>query len=115
MIPPSIPASGNLLHLLPDASAEEIFETLLQRPGCRLERITSHGQASPPGFWYEQSWDEWVLLLAGHARIDWAGERMIELRPGDSLLIPADTRHRVDFTTPDAPTVWLALHLGEPG
>jgi len=112
MIPPP---AGNMLSPLPDASAGEVFETMVQRPGCRVERIVSQGQASPPGFWYEQGWDEWVLLLTGHARIDWAGERLIELKPGDTLLIPAGTRHRVDFTAPGQPTVWLALHFGEPG
>ena len=46
----------------PDAGDGERFDELLRRPGCRIERIVSHGQASPPGFWYEQAWDEWVLL-----------------------------------------------------
>lgn len=111
--PPARPAQRNLLAPLPDAAAAEVFETLLARPGCRVERITSLGQASPPGFWYEQGWDEWVLVLAGHARLNWAGERIIPLAPGDCLLIPAGTRHRVEETAADTPTVWLALHLGE--
>jgi cupin 2 domain-containing protein len=32
------------------------------------------------------------------------------LRPGDYLLIPAYRRHRVEWTDPTQPTVWLALH-----
>ncbi|WP_280138766.1 hypothetical protein [Methylobacterium sp. Leaf117] len=35
--------------------------------------------------------------------------------PGDPLFIPAGTTHRVTFTDPDRPTIWLAIHLGETG
>lgn len=41
----------NLLFPLPDGGAAECVDTLLARPGLRLERIVSYGQASPPGFW----------------------------------------------------------------
>jgi cupin 2 domain-containing protein len=37
---------------------EEQSEELLARPGLKIERIVSTGQASPPGFWYDQAWDE---------------------------------------------------------
>jgi len=37
-------------------------------------------------------------------------ETPLELRPGDFVNIPAHTRHRVEWTTPDEPTVWLAVH-----
>jgi cupin 2 domain-containing protein len=30
-------------------SADEVFTDLLRRPGLRIERIVSTGQASPPG------------------------------------------------------------------
>jgi cupin 2 domain-containing protein len=33
----------------------------------------------------------------------------VELGPGDAAFIPAHTKHRVTWTTPDEPTVWLAL------
>lgn len=106
---------GNLLQGLPNAQAAECFEDLLKAPGCRVERIVSHGQISPPGFWYEQAWDEWVLLLAGRAELQLASQpQPIALGVGDHLLIPAGERHRVSYTDPDTPTVWLALHLGEP-
>jgi cupin 2 domain-containing protein len=59
----------NLLRSLPDASAAECVDALMTRPGLRFERIVSFGQASPPGFWYDQSESEWVLLLAGTARL----------------------------------------------
>jgi cupin 2 domain-containing protein len=34
------------------------------------------------------------------------------LAPGDYLYIPAHTRHRVEWTSVDKPTVWLAVHHG---
>lgn len=107
--------TGNLLHPLPDARQEERFETLLTRPGVRVERIVSHGQATPEDAPYRQSHDEWVLLLAGQAWlwIDGVGEVM--LLPGDQRLIPAHAEHRVTWTPPDEATVWLALHFGEEG
>jgi len=58
----------NLLSPLPAAEAAERVDSLLTRPSLRIERIVSQGQASPPGFWYDQPEGEWVLLLAGAAR-----------------------------------------------
>ena len=57
--------------LVPPAAnlSEEFFETLLQRPGVRVERIISTGQATPAGEWYDQAWDEWVLILSGAASL----------------------------------------------
>lgn len=102
----------NLLAPLAAASAAEYFETLLQRPGVRVERIVSHGQTTPAGEWYDQDWDEWVLLLAGGALLLIEGEPgPRRLLPGEALLLPAHCRHRVEWTDPETPTVWLALHL----
>lgn len=108
----SIPAS-NLLAGLPSPGVEESFETLLARPGIRIERIVSHGQATPEVSPYEQDWDEWVLLVAGAARLWLDGAAEVALGPGDYLLIPAGRRHRVTWTDPERPTVWLAIHLDE--
>lgn len=98
----------NLLQHLPLAGKEEIFEEILRRPGVRLERIISDGQTSPPGFWYEQGYDEWVILLQGEARLEYADGQLIDINVGDSLLIPAGCRHRVVYTA--SRTIWLALH-----
>ena len=100
----------NLLRDLPDASAAEITEALVARPGLRIERIVSSGQASPPGFWYDQAEGEWVLLLASAARLRFADEAEARLLgPGDWLDIAPHRRHRVDWTDPAAATVWLAV------
>ena len=106
--------SGNILAELPDARGGEVFETLVERCGVRLERIVSHGQATPDGEWFDQEWDEWVLVLSGRAGLLIEGEAEPHLLgPGDYLDLPARCRHRVAWTDPGGPTVWLAVHWGE--
>ena len=106
-----IPRRGNLYAVLPAEGADEHFETLFGSGACRVERIVSHGHASPPGFWYDQAADEWVVLLQGEAELSFADGERIALLPGDWVEIPAGCRHRVESTAPA--TVWLAVH-GEP-
>ncbi|WP_439625143.1 cupin domain-containing protein [Gemmata sp.] len=101
--------NGNLFAGMPVELPEELFTTLLAAPGARVERIVSHGHASPDGFWYDQDSHEWVVLLKGAARLRFE-DRVVELRPGDFVNIPAHQKHRVDWTAPDEPTVWLAVH-----
>jgi cupin 2 domain-containing protein len=106
--------AGNLLAAIPGELPGELFETLLERPGCRVERIVSRAHATPEGQWYDQGWDEWVLLLKGAAALQIDGEASLhELHPGDYLLLPAHRRHRVAWTAAEGDTVWLALHLGD--
>jgi cupin 2 domain-containing protein len=102
---------GNLLAPLPAAQAEEQFDRLIEGPGLSIERIVSTGQASPPGFWYDQEEDEFVVLLAGAARLRFEADTFaLDLKPGDWIEIPAHARHRVEWTQADPPTVWLAIH-----
>jgi len=102
---------GNLLAALPDAHAAEVFTELLRRPGLRIERIVSRGQVTPADAPYVQAHDEWVLLLAGGARLWRDGCDEVALAPGDWLLIRAGLAHRVTWTPVDQDTVWLALHF----
>ena len=105
-------ACGNIFAHLPPPGRDEVFEEILHRPGMRIERIVSSGQATPAGEWYDQGWDEWVLLLAGSAGLLLEGEAGLRtLGPGDYLLLPAGCRHRVEWTDPAVRTVWLALHF----
>ncbi|MBV9862589.1 MAG: cupin [Alphaproteobacteria bacterium] len=100
----------NLLRDVPQAAAAEIVERLAAHPGLRIERIVSHGQASPDGFWYDQPEGEWVLLLSGAARLRFADEPAARpLGPGDWLDIAPGRRHRVEWTDASAPTIWLAV------
>jgi cupin 2 domain-containing protein len=100
----------NFLSPLPDAEAAERIDALLTRPGLRIERIVSRGQASPSGFWYDQPEAEWVVVLAGAARLRFQDEAEARvLGPGDCLDIAPHRRHRVDWTDPIVPTVWLTV------
>ena len=101
---------SKLFAEIPEDLPEELIETLLSTPGLRTERIVSLGQSSPEGFWYNQEAHEWVLLLKGAARLRLDGEEPIDLRPGAFVNIPAHQRHRVEWTHPHEPTIWLALH-----
>jgi len=100
----------NLLANLPDARLEEITEVLAKNGTTRIERVTSQGQASPPGFWYDQDEAEWVAVLTGRARLLLQNpDEEVELSSGDWLQLAPHRRHRIEWTTPDAPTVWLAV------
>ena len=101
----------NLFAGLPSAAlADEQLATILQRPGLRIERIVSTGQASPPDFWYDQAEGEWVVVLQGEARLRFADEADARhLRAGDFIDIAPHRPHRVDWTAPDQATVWLAV------
>jgi cupin 2 domain-containing protein len=100
----------NLFDSLPDTAAVECVDILLARPRIRIERIVSFGQANPPGFWYDQEEGEWVLVLAGAARLRFADEGEARLLgPGDWLDIVPHRRHRVEWTDPMTLTIWLAI------
>jgi cupin 2 domain-containing protein len=91
---------------------DELVQTLLATEHIRIERIVSHGHCSPEGFWYDQDQHEWVIVLKGAARLQFE-DGVVEMRPGDFINIPANKKHRVDWTTPDEPTIWLGVRYGE--
>jgi len=108
----TVPPTLNILSPLPRPSVDEIVDALVQANGIRLARIVSHGQPSPAGFWCDQEEAEWVLIVAGRARVTIEGEAEDrDLGPGDSLFLPAHCRHRVAWTDPDRTTIWLALFV----
>ncbi|MEK7826251.1 MAG: cupin domain-containing protein [Thermodesulfobacteriota bacterium] len=88
----------------------EAVEEILRAETFRIERIVSRGQNSPPGFWYDQQTEEWVLLVSGSATLCFEDGRRINLKPGDHILIPRHVRHRVERTDTELETVWLAVH-----
>lgn len=87
---------------------EELCDTLARGQHLRIERIVSWGQSSPKGFWYDQEEDEWVALLSGEAVVRLETHR-VTLRAGDTLLLPAHVRHRVESTTDCPPCIWLCV------
>src|SRR5262249_40147420 len=102
----------NLLADIPASLPDELIQPILSNPGLRVERIVSHGHASLPGFWYDQAEHEFIVLLKGAARLRFEDEE-IEMTPGSFIDIPAHRRHRVEWTDPQQPTIWLAVHYGD--
>jgi cupin 2 domain-containing protein len=104
--------AGSLRDGLPDEPQnDEQIDFLMESPGLRLERIVSTGQVTPEGEWYDQRWDEFVVLVSGAARLRIEGEDEDRaLEAGDWVLLPAHCRHRVTWTQSKPPTVWLAIH-----
>ena len=102
----------NLFDDLPQHLPKEVVQILVRVADVRIERIVSHGHASPADFWYDQAQHEWVLVLKGAARLQFE-DGMVEMKVGDCINILAFKKHRVDWTTPDEPTVWLGVRYGE--
>ena len=103
---------NNLFADIPDQLAEELVEILVEKPRVRIERIVSTGHVSPDGFEYDQEEDEWVIVLKGEAEVAFDDGESVRMRPGDHILIPAHRKHRVAWTSPGEPTVWLAVFCG---
>jgi cupin 2 domain-containing protein len=106
-----MPHMNNIFSSIPAPLPDELTEVLRAADGVRIERIVSLGHASPPGFWYDQDQAEWVIVLQGRAKVRFEEEAApIDMKPGDFINIPAHRRHRVEWTTPEEPTIWLAVH-----
>ena len=102
---------GSFFSQVPIRLPTEVIEVVLRAEYFWLERIISTGQATPAGEWYDQETHEWVLLLTGGAGLLFENDpQVIIMKPGDYLHIPAHRRHRVEWTAPGQPTIWLALH-----
>jgi cupin 2 domain-containing protein len=102
---------GNIFDDLPSHLPDELIQTLVHASDVRIERIISHGHASAVDFWYDQPEHEWVIVLKGAARLQFA-DGMIDMKPGDCINIPAHKKHRVDWTTSEELTIWLGVRYG---
>lgn len=103
----------NLFDLsgIPRPLTAEIFNTLIEKPGIRIEQIVSSGHTTPAGEWYDQATAEWVLLLQGQAELTYDDGSQKRLVAGDTCWIPAHSRHRVTYTSTEPVCIWLAVHL----
>ena len=101
----------NLFQDIPSSLPTEVIETIAGSDSVRIERIISRGHAGAAHAWYDQDTHEFVVLLQGQARLQFAeDDTLVTLKPGDYLNIPAHQRHRVDWTDPEHDTVWLTVH-----
>lgn len=103
---------GSLYARLPAAVKRERMQTLSSVRSVKIERIVSRGQITPPGRWLTSRKAEWVVLLKGAATLRFKlGDRVVRMRPGDYVSIPAGEAHRVERTASGRPTIWLAVHF----
>lgn len=99
----------NLFANLPELSGSEHLLSLFENPSVKIERIVSQSYSSPPGFWYDQDEDEWVIVVRGKAALEFEGEELVRMQEGDYVTIPRHVRHRVQQTDPK--TIWLAVRI----
>ena len=104
--------TGNIFEHIRSERTDEEFTELWRRRGSGSSASSPPGKQAT-GFWYDQAWSEWVLVLSGSAGLLLEDEPTPrELKRGDYLLIPAGRRHRVEWTDATEPTIWLAVHFG---
>lgn len=84
----------------------EASETVAVMGRVVVEVILSGQLAGPAEYLQDQ--DEWVVVLDGSARLE-VGGRTVRLGPGDWLLLPSRTPHRLLHAEPG--TRWLAVHV----
>ena len=101
----------NFFETFEEKPTEEIIEKILENKNLKLERIITNGQITPPGEWYNQENDEWVLLLKGSALILFEDFETKTLNSGDYILIPKFYKHRVQWVDPHNECIWIALHF----
>lgn len=102
-------SKGSLLdNIPPPGFPDEVFENIIENNHVRIERIVSRGQVSPPGFWYDQNEEEWVMILEGEALLEFQNpSEQIRLLPSQWVMIPAERKHRISYTSD--PAIWLAV------
>jgi len=94
-----------------ETGSPEIFHRLLDNDNLIIERITSNGQITAKDEWLEENFNEWVLLLQGESEIKFFNGEEYRIKSGDYLFIPANTKHRVEFTSRNPGCIWLAIHF----
>ena len=102
-------AIANIFNLPKKLPPEELIETLLKNDRLVVERIVSTGQVTPPGEWYDQDLNEWLVVLQGEGELSYEDNSRIKLTVGDYLLIPAHQKHRVEYTSTEPPCIWLTV------
>ncbi|NOR58004.1 MAG: cupin domain-containing protein [Sulfurimonas sp.] len=101
---------SNIFANISSEIKEELFEDIISKEGLKIERIVSKGHTTTEFEWYDQTNDEWVILLKGEAVLEFEDADEVRLKDGDYINIPAHTKHRVSWTKPNVETVWLAIH-----
>jgi len=98
----------NIFNDIPEQIPEEITDILVNSNGVRIERIVSKSHKSEPNFWYDQTENEWVIVLKGTAKLKFKlDNKILHLTEGDFVNIKAHEKHQVEWTS--AEVIWLAV------
>lgn len=90
---------------------KELFFPLYRKDNCLIEKIISAGQITEEDIWLEEDKDEFVVLLQGESEIKYFDGKVFKMKSGDYLLIPANTKHRVNYTSSEPKCIWLAIYI----
>ena len=86
--------------------------TALATPSLGAQEVSVVRQRQVPGGFnpaHTQSREEVMVLLSGQVSVS-GGEQPTELRAGDTLIVPANTLHRIDNTGP-VDAEWLIISV----
>ncbi len=98
----------NIFENIPEQINEELTDILVNSNEVRIEKIVSKGHKSKANFWYDQSENEWVIVLKGTAKLMFKlNNKIIHLTEGDFINITAHEKHRVEWTSEEV--IWLAV------
>ena len=97
----------NIYDYITPNSGEE-FTTLLETKNIKITRIVSSDKLEVLEYCQEE--DEFVILIEGKATLEINGKKITLIR-GDTLYIPANTKHKVLSTQKG--TLWLAIHFNK--
>ena len=97
----------NIYESIVKSLDKELFDMLLEQGNVKIQRIVSTGQVSSS--WYDQDFNEWVIVLKGAAMIFFEDNKSIHLKEGSYINIPAHQKHRVSWTSLNSETIWLAV------
>ena len=101
---------SNIFDKIPSELTDEVFEQIGGNDKILIERIISKAQVTPEGQWYDQDRSEWVMVLKGEAKLQFEQGELIHLQAGEYVDIPAHCKHRVNWTSTETETLWLAVH-----
>ena len=87
-------------------SSGEDFSTLFENRNTKIVRIVSSDILEEIEYCQEE--DEFVILLEGKATLEIEGKKTT-LNRGESLFIPAKTKHKV--LTTQKGTLWIAIYF----
>lgn len=102
---------GNIFSEIPTSIPKEVFNSIIDKDGIKIERIISKGHTTEKDKWYNQEKNEWLIMLKGKAELLFKNNnQIIKMKKGDYLNISAHTEHRVTKTSKKEETIWLTIH-----